>query len=419
MLTPDEQELLVRTGPGTAMGDLFRRYWLPVLLTEELPAPDCPPVRLRVLGEPLVAFRDTSGRIGVLGAYCAHRRMDLFYARSEEGGLRCVYHGWKYDVAGACLDIPGEPKDSRLKDDVPQAWYPVREAGGVVWVYMGPPNETPELPGLEWLRVPDTHRYLSRWEQDNNYLQGLETEVDAVHLGFLHSLINPVLKPGERLDYRFSDRRPRMSTKDTDYGVVVAARRDAEAGMYYWRLNQFLMPCYILNPIAPGNPMNCQMAVPVDDEHMMWLVATWDPEKPLTEQHVADMSNGDAGGRLVIDLNTRKPLATAANGYLFDRTLQNTSFSGIPNTRVQDACAQEVVGPITDRTKEYLGASDAGIIAMRRRLMNAARVLQQGIGPPEAARGAVYSIRAVAMVLPPDVGFDEDPASNAAMVARA
>lgn len=158
MLKPDENELVTCTGPDTPMGAFFRRFWLPIMLAEELPAPDCPPVRARILGEDLVAFRDTAGKIGLLEAHCAHRRAHLFFGRNEECGLRCVYHGWKYDVDGNCVDMPSEPADSQFKEKIKLTAYPCQEQGGVIWSYMGPRELMPEMPALEWARVPDSHR---------------------------------------------------------------------------------------------------------------------------------------------------------------------------------------------------------------------------------------------------------------------
>src|ERR687886_715559 len=189
MLSREENERITRVGPGTPMGNLMRRYWMPACLAEELPEPDCPPVRVRLLGEDLVAFRDTQDRIGVLDEYCPHRLASLFLGRNEQCGLRCVYHGWKFDVDGRCVDMPNEPPESNFKDRVRATAYPCRERGGVVWVYMGPPERMGEQPDLEWSLVPADQRFLSKRLQQSNYLQAIEGGIDSSHISFLHSTL--------------------------------------------------------------------------------------------------------------------------------------------------------------------------------------------------------------------------------------
>src|SRR6478609_4677721 len=178
MLSKHDNELITRVGPGTPMGELMRRYWLPALLSEELPEPDCAPIRLKLLGEDLVAFRTTSGRPAVLDTWCPHRNANLFWGRNEEEGLRCVYHGWKFDVNGTCVDMPNEPTESRFKDKIKTLAYPTEERGGVIWVYMGLRELSPQMPDLEWTRVPESHRYASKRIQNCNYLQNVEGECD-------------------------------------------------------------------------------------------------------------------------------------------------------------------------------------------------------------------------------------------------
>src|SRR5947209_4356471 len=192
MVSLQENEFLCRVGPGAPMGELFRRFWLPALLPDEIPEPDCPPVRLRLLGEDLVAFRDSNGQVGVVGTHCPHRGASLFFGRNEEEGLRCVYHGWKFDVQGNCVDMPNEPAESNFKQKVHATAYPARDWGGLVWVYMGPKELQAELPQLEWTQVPESHRFVSKWYQETNYMQGYEGDIDSSHSSFLHSLLTPV-----------------------------------------------------------------------------------------------------------------------------------------------------------------------------------------------------------------------------------
>ena len=210
-MTPEENELLTRVGPGTSMGKLFRRFWLPALLSEELPAPDCAPVRVRLLGEDLVAFRDTEGRVALLGPYCAHRGAPLYYGRNEENGLRCVYHGWKFDVTGQCVDMPSEPADSNFKDKVRVKSYPTREWGGVIWAYMGPPERVPDRPPvLEWGLVDADHRRVVKNFQECNYLQALEGDIDTAHVSWLHSSLKPQPNLGVVRTEGRTDRAPKL-----------------------------------------------------------------------------------------------------------------------------------------------------------------------------------------------------------------
>src|SRR5690349_16441238 len=171
MITENQNDILTRTGPGTLMGDLFRRYRVPALHGWELPEPDCPPVRVKLLGERLIAFRDTQNRLGLIDEFCAHRGVSLWFGRNEECGLRCPYHGWKYDVTGQCVDLPSEGENGPMRKRIKLKSYPCIEAGGVVWTYMGPPELRPEPPALEWTRVAPRQRYVSKRLQESNYLQ--------------------------------------------------------------------------------------------------------------------------------------------------------------------------------------------------------------------------------------------------------
>src|SRR5204862_2638005 len=186
MLTAERNELLTRVGRGTPVGELFRRYWLPALLAEELSGPDCAPVRVKLLGECLVAFRDSSGRLGLIEEFCAHRGVSLWFGRNEENGIRCPYHGWKYDVTGQCVDLPSEPEESGMRQGIKLKSYPCVELGGVVWAYMGPPEKKPPLPNFEWVHLPASHRVTTKRWQESNYLQAIEGGIDSSHVSFLH-----------------------------------------------------------------------------------------------------------------------------------------------------------------------------------------------------------------------------------------
>src|SRR5215467_5397805 len=186
MLRKEQNDLLTQTGPGTPGGRLFRSYWIPALLSSELPENDCPPVRVKLLSERLIAFRDTQGRLGLMDEFCAHRGVSLWFGRNEENGIRCPYHGWKYDVTGQCIEVPSEPAESGFCQKIKLKAYPCVELGGVIWAYMGPPAEQPPLPSFEWVNLPTKHRYLSKRWQESNYLQAMEGGIDSSHVSFLH-----------------------------------------------------------------------------------------------------------------------------------------------------------------------------------------------------------------------------------------
>src|SRR5438093_3565818 len=186
MLRKEQNDLLTQTGPGTPMGRMFRSYWVPALLADELPENDGPPVRVKLLSERLLAFRDTNGRYGLVDEFCAHRGVSLWFGRNEDCGLRCAYHGWKYDVAGQCTEIPSEPEGSRYVKRIKLQSYPLVERGGVLWTYMGPPDTQPPLPEWEFTMVPPSHSFMTKRLQECNWLQALEGGIDSSHVTFLH-----------------------------------------------------------------------------------------------------------------------------------------------------------------------------------------------------------------------------------------
>src|SRR5947209_6306254 len=224
MLSREENEILTRVGPGTPMGELMRRYWVPAALSRELPEPDCPPVRVKLLGENLVAFRDTSGRLGLLDEFCPHRRASLFLGRNEEDGLRCVYHGWKFDVAGSCIDMLNLPSDSNFKTKIRLKAYPTVEIGGIIWAHLGSPEKRPPLPLFEWTQLPETHRFVQKAWEECNWLQAMEGGIDAAHAPILHRAINPnTREPG---GFRGMRTKAGFETTEevepTDHGVMSA-----------------------------------------------------------------------------------------------------------------------------------------------------------------------------------------------------
>ncbi len=420
MLTREDNEALTRTDAGTVMGDYMRRYWIPCMVLHEVPAADEPPVRLRLLGEDLVVFRDTDGRVGVLDEYCPHRLTSLYYGRNEERGIRCVYHGWKFDVEGTCVDLPSEPATSNFRHKVRAVAYPARERGGLLWVYMGPADAMPAFPEFEWLDLPAEQLYASRWEQECNYAQAMEGELDAAHVSFLHRRVDQIDENKQALTgaYFREDTSPRWHVRDTDYGFVAASSRNVEDDRAYWRLNQFLLPFYTMITGMPGNPRMTRMWVPKDDTHCWVIAVNFRPDMPLKEPELRAWKNGENTHRRTIP-GTTIPVESRANDYLIDRRKQKTeTFTGIHGVRAQDAMATESPGPIVDRTREHLGTSDMAIIAMRKRLLAEARALREhGTAPKAMTNGLLYRVRAHQVVLHRNTSFEREPEVLQAMRA--
>ncbi len=410
MLSQSDNELLTRVGPGTPMGELLRRFWIPGLLEEEVPEPDCPPVRLRLLGEDLVAYKDTEGRIGILDNYCAHRRASLFFGRNEEGGLRCVYHGWKFNVEGRCVDMPSEPAESNFKDKVRITSYPAVARGGIVWLYMGPAEHQPELPQFEWSLLPDGQRVATKRLEECNWAQAVEGGIDSSHISFLHrnlADLNPDAPKTLHQKYAAGDRSPSFTIKQTDYGFMVGAKRNAEEGQQYWRITQFLTPFYtMIPPVLVRDTDSRSMGygghawVPIDDDNTWTWNLSANPHRPYEES--------SRGGGLEEALDAKyRPLRNRDNDYELDREMQRSvNYTGIVGINTQDRAVQESMGRTIDRSAEHLGTTDAAVIAFRRRLMRMALALQEGVGPAEAVNGDWYRVRSASAVLPAGVPFE-------------
>jgi phthalate 4,5-dioxygenase len=379
MLSHEDNELLTRTGPGTPMGNLYRRFWMPALLPSELPRPDSDPIRFRILGEDLVAFRDSNGKVGFIANNCPHRGASLFFGRNEEAGLRCVYHGWKFDVDGNCIDMPNEPAESDFRTKVKATTYPSAEWGGFVWIYMGPPARQPELPNYHWCTLPDANQsQVRKWMQESNYSQGVEGDLDSAHVSFLHR------KFGQE-DRAINYGAPRLTTMETDFGFAYGARRPADDD-YFWRVTTFTLPMFIMIP-GGKYPGGGHFTLPMDDEHSWWFVV--EPPAPAGMEPAlkpGQLTPGDADPALdptnaFID-GTWRRVRNKDNDYLIDRQRQRTvNYSGLPGNRVEDAAMTESMGPIYDRTREHLGTTDVAIIFWRRLMLRMARNLDNGIEP--------------------------------------
>jgi phthalate 4,5-dioxygenase len=405
--------LLTRTGPGTPMGDVFRRYWIPALMSSEMPECDGAPVRVKILSERLIAFRDTEGKLGLMDEFCAHRGVSLWFGRNEESGLRCPYHGWKYDTTGQCVDVPSESAESGYCKKIKLTSYPLIERGGILWTYMGPPELQPELPMYEWATVPAANRFVSKRAQECNYLQAMEGGLDSFHSTFLHKMSvgeDPLLKR-DPLSMKLlkADQQPAFVPLESPGGLYIATRRDADDDQYYWRVTQWLMPCFNLFPPYEGNPYGGHAWVPIDDEHAYTWSWDYHPERALSAEEIEAMKAGKGIHSLTID-GTSRPIANKDNDYLMDRIAQKEkkTFCGVMGIAEQDAAVQESMGSIEDRSKENLVGTDNGIIMTRNRLLRAVKAVQAGKMPP-GVDALSQRVRAFSAVLPRSAALHSAP----------
>ncbi len=411
MLKKEQNDFVTQTGPGTPMGDMFRRYWLPALLAEEVAEPDGAPVRLELLSEKMLAFRDTEGRLGVIDEFCAHRGVSLWFGRNEEGGIRCPYHGWKYDINGQCLDVPSESVESGFCKKIKLKSYPLIERGGVIWIYMGPPELQPPLPEYEFATVPANQSYTSKRLQECNWLQALEGGIDSSHVSWLHSgslNSDPLFKGAKGNQYNTSDKQPVFDVQDTEGGLYVGVRRNAEDDQYYWRITPWLMPCFTMVPPRGDHPMHGHFWVPINDHNNWAWSFDYHPTRPLSDHELQAMKDGK-GIHVSTIPGTYIPIQNKTNDYLMDRAAQKSgvSYSGIAGIGMQDASLQESMGAIQDRTKENLTSTDNGVIMMRHRLIKAAKALAEKGVPPPGTDPEVQRVRSVALLLRRDLPFKE------------
>jgi len=403
MLSVEENELITRVGPGTAMGNALRRYWVPALLSRELPQPDCPPVRVKLLGEALVAFRDTEGRIGLLDEYCPHRRASLYFGRNEACGLRCVYHGWKFDVSGACIEMMNEPEENDFKHKVRMTAYPTCELGGLVWAYLGPAEKMPPLPKFAWTQAPDTHRHVTKVIQECNWLQGLEGGIDTSHAPIMHRLLT---ESSGRGGFKPSNpfvrgKPPKLVVDITDYGFQYAGIRPLGETEQHVRTYQFILPFHQIRPSKSETGLTLDAGhcwVPMDDENTVVYNWSYCPEGPLSEADRTERGLGN--GPLHVDPVTFRSRANRGNDYLLDRLMQKQeNYTGIDGINVQDRAIQESMGRIVDRSKEHLGPADKAIIQARKLLRQVVDAEKAG-GAPAGLGASYYTLRAHEAVLP-------------------
>jgi phenylpropionate dioxygenase-like ring-hydroxylating dioxygenase large terminal subunit len=408
MLTREDNELITRIAAGTPMGTAMRRYWIPALLAREVAEPDGPPVRVKLLGEDLLAFRDTDGRVGLLDEFCPHRRASLFFGRNEECGLRCVYHGWKFDVSGRCVDMMNEPDELSFKHKIRQTSYPTVELGGLIWAYLGPSELTPPLPKFAWTQSPATHRHVSKVIQECNWLQALEGGIDTSHAPILHRLITTNTKrPGISPTSPFvRGRAPTLVVDLTDWGYQYAGLRPLDAADMHIRTYHFVLPFHQIRPYqtsAGGPAVAGHIWVPMDDGSTM--VYNWhhSTEAPLDEDDRRERRSGNGPDH--VDQTTFRSISNRGNNYSLDRRVQKTeTFTGIDGINIQDRAIQESMGPVVDRSKEHLGPADKAIIQARRLLLGAVRTVQAG-GTPPGISPSYYTLRASEGVIPRDADW--------------
>jgi phthalate 4,5-dioxygenase oxygenase subunit len=386
VLTAEENDLLCRVEGGAPMGRLMRGHWVPACLSEEIAAPDGAPVRVRLLGEDLVAFRDSRGRPGVIGEFCPHRGASLALARNEECGLRCLYHGWKFDLDGNVLEMPSEPGDSGFARKLRHVAYPAREAGGFVWIWMGAREAMTELPGPPWAGGNGAPVSVVKMHVACNWAQVLEGAIDSAHSSTLHSTDMPSARvdgakaTGTVWPRPSTDKAPRMVVERSDYGFRYAAIRrpikDPESHDYV-RITVYLAPFLALIP--PNDVYNLSQAiVPIDDVNTMFHFIAWaDGDKPGIDQATwRKFCVAEVG----VDLDSRfRRVRTLANDFRQDRAaMARGDWTGIKGIPTQDMAMWETMGPIADRTRERLGASDVAIIQFRKLMVDAARAVRDG-----------------------------------------
>jgi len=412
MLTTQDNDTLTKVGPGTAMGNLMREFWTPAFQSSEVDA-DGAPMRLRLLGEDLVVWRNTDGSLGAMQNACPHRGASMFFGRNEENGLRCVYHGWKFDVSGACIDMPNEPAESNFKHKIRASAYPCAERNGMVWMYMGPRSTPPALPDLESTMMPED-RYettIINYLRECNYMQALEGDIDTVHSNFLHdgAVDFTTLTPGTGDYYRRKTVSPKFAVTETDYGTLYSAQVPAEEDSSYWRLANFLFPFYTQIPSGIlGAQILTRMWVPIDDENTMFWSVTCkrvenanDPaiyRSRMRREADALMATRQGHGLLPNTsgwLGRYRLAADVGNDYRINREDQRTiSYTGIPTIHLQDQAMTESMGTIYGRNAEHLGTTDLMIIRTRRRMIQAAEAHRDhGTLPPGVDNPAVYQQR--------------------------
>ena len=399
-MSPEMSQTLTQTGAGTPMGNLMRRYWVPVVMSSDIAEADGLQVRVQITGESLLAFRDSDGLPGLISEFCSHRGVSLFFGRNEEKGIRCSYHGVKFDRLGNCVDVPSAPQ---MCDKMKIVGYPCIERGGVVWAYMGPAEHRPAEPEVEWCTLPPSHVFVSKRWQRSNYLQAMEGGIDTAHVSYVHSMdvtTDPMHRGVKALDYIKADGNVVFNIEKTEFGMTLLGRRMGEPDSYYWRITQWLFPWYTLIPPFGDHALGGHVWVPIDDHNCWAWSINYRPEAPLGEEELHHMHAGrgihneyEAPGSFI-------PKANSDNDYLIDRKAQKERrlYSGVAGIAAQDYSLQESMGPIQNHAEEKILPTDRGIVMARRMLYEAATDLAKGATPP-ALNAVAHRVRAAGVLL--------------------
>ncbi|NDA46251.1 MAG: phthalate 4,5-dioxygenase [Alphaproteobacteria bacterium] len=381
MLSQAQSDLLTRTGPGTPGGRFMRSYWQPIAASQEMPIGG-DPLPIRILSEDLVLFRDDKDRLGLIERNCPHRGTDLSYGRVEDGGLRCLYHGWVFDIHGKCIEQPGERRP--FCDKVPMVSYPVQEKGGAIWAYMGE-GEPPLIPDYEFLIAPEPNRWTYRSIQMCNWLQGLESSIDPLHTTYLHRLPlgQKSIRSGNDVRGLRGSEPPYVSSEATNFGRRIYALHESEGGKKYLRVNNFAFPCAAMPSTGTGGKgYQGRFYVPIDDYSHCTFEFIYRHNEPLDKPALLKFREANVGP-------DKRYIRREENRYLQDREelKSNRSFSGMGDYfPAHDAFAIETQGSIRNRMKENLGASDVVITAITRMLLNGVQDVQDGKDAPGLVR---------------------------------
>jgi phenylpropionate dioxygenase-like ring-hydroxylating dioxygenase large terminal subunit len=413
VMSAEQQALLTQTGPGTPMGEVFRRYWLPACLSERVPEPDCPPVAIKLLSQRLVVFRDAQGQVGILDEACPHRGASLAYGLCENGTLTCVYHGWKFDVRGCVVEAPGELRPTEFGKNIPPVGYPVHEAGGLIWIYMGPTGTAPPFPKWRFCDMDPGDLLAVHYLQSTNYLQAVEGDIDAVHASYLHldrkKFNERHQTKAEGIDFApiFGfDRAPRGRVFHEDWGVDSVWQMavedpehpgEAHPGLIGYLVHPFIMP--VSSIVAGGalGPYIWHAFVPVDDEHHLVYYVHYDPDQAMTPEVRQDVIRY-FGHRFD---EQYRPLGNLDNRHFQDRTLQREGWlTGVDGIAAQDIMINQSCGTLVDRTKEHLGAEDVGVVAVRKCLFRAIEAVQAGQDPPRVEPEVYAALDGYAAIVP-------------------
>ena len=385
-MTPEQNDILCRVENEAPMGKLMRQHWMPACMSEEVAEPDCTPLRVRLLGENMVVFRDTEGRVGALAEACPHRGASLAFGRNEECGLRCLYHGWKFDVHGNAVDMSSEPVDAQIRSTMKTRAYPVEEAGGFVWVWMGPENAVAQFDPPNWCAVPADKISIMKIHGACNWAQILEGAIDSAHSSSLHSSNMPVaseVSGSTATDSAWlrpsADKAPRLEVQKTSFGFRYVAIRKPIVDpdkQDYIRMTLFVAP-YTVHIPSNNQYHLSQMLVPVDDENTMFYWIAWHPTKGIAQDAWRKFCGAEIGKD--VEPVTFRKVRNKENHYMQDRAAMKAgNFTGIDGIPFQDMAMWESMGPIADRSHDRLGSSDKAIFTFRTGMFRAAQAVAKG-----------------------------------------